>query len=266
MIIDEIDFGNLPKDRVLVLIDIDDTLNVFHGCADGTSYYGTPALWHGDEYRKALDAETMRAFTANIAKPYDIDMSAEITIGKNPDSAPSRFIVNWSSELAASIASAVGNGLIEIGWLTSWKRYAGYFEETVFGKRISAGYLDWYYRGFSDPGIYGKELAVSELFPIDPEAEELLEAENAPADSSIEGMGEAMEMRRKMAADAKTNPHGLAGLVVMDNEAIGFGGHDFFANAVGKAVPELTISPDPAYGVTKCEWEAVLGFAGKYRK
>ena len=45
-------------------------------------------------------------------------------------------------------------------WLTSWKELTQKYQNPVLG--VDFGYVDWYYRGFSDGGMYGKADAIGE--------------------------------------------------------------------------------------------------------
>lgn len=146
---------DIPMDRPLVLMDIDDCLNVA-GDSDGAAdeLDDVPA---GDRYE--IDMRETISFSKEL-----IGTRSSFGI-----MVPSSMSVRWSSELAHDIERLHAETGATFVWMSSWMELSKCFEETLWpdGGAPFIGYLPWFVRGFSDDGRHGKALSVSGLFTID---------------------------------------------------------------------------------------------------
>ena len=61
-------------------------------------------------------------------------------------------------------------------WCTSWKSMTQTVLNPLFN--YDFGYVNWLYRGFSDNGFYGKQLAIEKLIQMHPECPSLVIADD----------------------------------------------------------------------------------------
>lgn len=221
-------FSNIPKDRPLVLFDIDDCLNVFRYDGRDDWLFG-PALPDADVYE--VDCEE------NVAFPKEV-VGMRGPMGRR---IPESMHVRWSSELARDVAALAEESGATLAWLSSWQEMSKPFEDVVWpGGSPFLGYREWRLRGMSDPGIYGKQLSVAELFEGDGTCED-------DEDGGDWGWD---------------YPHvrlDVPCLVVIDDKGRSLWG-DFFGSVTRGKVPTLTVSPDPRYGVSRSDWAKVREF------
>lgn len=230
-----IDVEDVPKGKPLVLVDIDDCLNVASTSIGESAYSGF----------------------SHMEESYEIDMDQylefpEEIVGMHTSSGipiPRETRVRWSSELAHDMSRLHEDVGATFVWLSSWMECSKCFERMVWpdGDSPFIGYRSWQLRGFSDDGRHGKALSLSDLLgnPID--AEERAELARIGAIDDSDGTA-------SLDIDVPC-------IVVIDDKGCsGYGGHDVFESAVAGAVPELTISPDGRYGITKAEWRQVEEF------